>query len=445
MNKIESIYINLPNNSILSLYKRQGLLTINNKKTKIHKDIASVIQLCVGGVSLYEAIQQYCTDNNNGSENQMAKKILLGILGLIAENKLQTSQKKINPFRVIMENEEDVFYPQSMHIELTKACNLNCYYCYKDSSPSIKEDKIPVETLLGIIQKLTERGLTVVELTGGEPLLHPNFIEILKFCCNNLSLVSIITNGTLVDENFIKKIKPFKNKIIFSISLDSHIESEHEGKSRVKGSFKKAVNAIRLISKENMIVRASMAVDYKNWSQIEDTLLFAKSIGATKFTYSPIIPVGRANNQNKRLFSSKIPISEVIDYEKHLMNSYSDFLHIMDDYSMKNLSNYGGCGVGHRTFVMNPQGIIRLCATFENGIIGDALKQSIKEIFSNPLCALSAQVTPPTIEICKGCQYFSFCMGCSLRAIKGIEEVGIDNCSWLMNDKLTKEWFMRVK
>lgn len=439
MNKTDAIYLALPNNSTLYLYKRLGLLEINHEKIKLHKDITNVIQLCLKGLSLYDATQLYCANANNN------EKILLGIMSLIAEKKLLLRQKENEICNVKIVNEEDAFYPQSIHIELTRTCNLNCYYCYKDSGPNVNENEIPVETLLDIVQKLSERGLTVAELTGGEPLLHPNFLKILEFCCNHLSLVSILTNGTLVNEDFVKKVIPFKNKIVFSISLDSYLEVEHDRKSRIQGSFQKTVNAIKLISKENIIVRVSMAVDDTNWNQIEDTLLFAKSLGATKFTYSPIIPVGRANIKNKQLFGAKIPVAEVIDYEKYLMDNYSDFLHVLDGYSQRELNNPGGCGVGSRAFVMNPQGIVRMCASFENGIIGDTTKEPLKEIFSNRLCALSAQVTPPTVESCNKCQYFSFCMGCSLRAMRWIEEIGIDNCYWLSNNKIAKEWFLNIR
>ncbi len=445
MDDIQNIYLTLPNNSSLSLYKRQGILKIGQKKIRIDRDIANVIQLCLRGLPLNEAIIQYCAISSEKDKKGQAQKKLLGILGLVADNLLITSPEK-NLFveDSVKTDEINVFYPQSMHVELTKTCNLNCYYCYRYSGPSVKETRMSVKTLLGIIENLSERGLNIVELTGGEPLLHPNFMEILEFCCKHLSLVSIITNGTLIDEDFIKKIKPLKNKVIFSISLDSYREKEHEMKSGIKGSFQKAVDAIKLIAKENMIVKASMAVDEKNWNQIEDTLLFAKSIGATKFTYSPIIPVGRAHNK-KGLFGANIPVSKVADYEKYLIDTYSDFLHILDGYSQQELNSPGGCGIGHRTFVMNPQGDIRLCATFENGVIGNVLKQPLKDVFSNSVCELSAQITPPTFEVCKDCYSYSFCMGCSLRAVKGIEEVGVDNCYWLQSDKVAKEWFLSVQ
>ncbi len=439
MNELSDMYVTLPDNSKVCLYKRHGLLIINNEKIKIHKDIAYTILLCLNGTSLYNAILICCSGNN-----QKAKKILLGVLKLIAENKLLVSKDRKESKHIIVVNEEYVSYPQSLHVELTRACNLNCYYCYNNSGPNIKERLLSTETLLDVIRELSERGLAVVELTGGEPLLHPDFIKILNFCCDHLNLVSILSNGTLIDDHFVEKIIHLKNKIIFSISLDSYLANEHERKSGVVGSFQRTVNAIRVLSKQKFIVRVSMAVDDKNWKQIEKTLLFAKSIGATKFTYSPIIPVGRGGSNGKQLFGFDTPFDEVIKYEKYLMNNYSDFLHILDGYSQQELNSQGGCGAGSRSFVLSPQGIIRMCASFKEGRIGDITTQSLKEIFSNQLCKLSAQIVPPSYQLCKDCHYFSFCVGCSFRAMKGIEDIGVDNCSWLNNSKIVKEWFCKI-
>lgn len=99
-------------------------------------------------------------------------------------------------------------------------CNLNCSYCYRNSHSTGREKRLETDKLLKILDDLYQKGLQVVELTGGEPIIHPDFIKILKFCFDRFSLVAILTNGTLIDEQFISKILPFREKIILSVSLD---------------------------------------------------------------------------------------------------------------------------------------------------------------------------------------------------------------------------------
>ena len=72
----------------------------------------------------------------------------------------------------------DFFIPQHMSVELTSNCNLKCIYCYRDAGPN-QRDYLEYEVLVDILERLASNGLRSVELTGGEPLLHPQFLEIL--------------------------------------------------------------------------------------------------------------------------------------------------------------------------------------------------------------------------------------------------------------------------
>lgn len=424
------MYLSLNNNRNLYLYKKHGLLKNSNDSTIISKDIANVLCYCHNGYSLYEAI---CAVDCNKFY------ALLGIAKLITENKISTAtvSSKNNSFEII--DESHIHYPESLHIELTKKCNLKCYYCYNESAPHVNETALSSEQIFLLLSELSEKGLTVVEITGGEPLLHPDFFKIVDYCYNHLQLFSILTNGTLINEAFVEKIMPYKSKIVFSISLDSYNKADYEYKSQVPGSFEKVSRAIELLSKSGFIVRASMSIDDKNWDQIEKTLLYAKSLGATKFTYSPIIPVGRAAN-SKNNWNNVNP-KDVFEYEQFIVNKYSDYVQLLDNQSIKELSQEGGCGAGSRTFVMNPQGIVRMCATFtEDGIIGDLSKQTIQEVFSNPLCNLSSTLVLPNEKTCKDCVHLAYCTGCSLRTLMKINDIGKDNCLWIQNPN-SQKWY----
>jgi radical SAM protein with 4Fe4S-binding SPASM domain len=363
---------------------------------------------------------------------------------LIQEQKLLAKKTPWHsPFQVI--SEEDVFYPQSLHIELTAKCNLHCFYCYRKSHINlIEDDRLSIKDLKNIILSLSERGLKIAELTGGEPLLHPNFMEILDVCYKNLSLISILTNGVLIDDVFLEKILPYKNKVLFSISLDSHLSKEHDRRCCVDGSFEKTVNGIKLLAQNGFIVRTAMVVDKNNWTQIEDTILFSKSIGATTFSYSPIMPSGRGERDN--IFLEGITFEEAKKQEDYLRDKYKDFIHSLSKKQMHQVYEKSNCGAGHSSFVMSPIGDIRICATFgENeGIIGSLKTSSPHDVFKSELCALSSKISPPKPVICGNkCPYLTFCRGCALRGIKGVSSVGIENCEWA-RDENVKKWITLI-
>ena len=421
------VFISLNDSDCLFLYRHQGLIQTHDSAVKINKDIASILQLCFEGKTLYNAIIEHF------NQEEERKKILAlsGIMQLVEKKVLLATPHFIDCKNKVID-ERNVFYPRSMHIELTAKCNLNCYYCYRESDINVSENRIKTQDLLNTINFLSDRGLSVVELTGGEPLMHPDFEEILDYCSEKVEIISVITNGTLMTPKIINKIASKKNKVFVSISLDNYREEEHDKRSRVNGSFAKAVDAIRQLSKQGIIVRAAMAVDENSWHDIEKTLLFAKEIGATKFTYSPVMPFGRAS-ENFKLWNN-VNGFEIIDLEKKLIAKYGDFLHVMERESVSSLMTNGGCGAGSRNFALDPYGNVRICTTFDSKkIIGNIITQNPKDIFSSDICRLMSEIKPPTITDCQDCRFAMFCTGCVLRAMKAAGIVGVDSCRWLKN------------
>ena len=432
----------MPECTTLELFKHYGVLTKECGRTEVTKEIALVIEKSVHGLKLKDALIRV-QERDNGADLVKQKRLLLGILSLVYEGKLLLSETpNIVSDKII--DKENVFYPQGLHVELTRSCNLNCYYCYKNADyhhhtvPNLETGK-----LLELLLDLKNKGLKVVELTGGEPLLHPKFMSILEFCCHNFSLVSILTNGTLITKEFARWAQSYKDKIVFSISLDSFDKTEYEKKSGIIGSFQKAVDGIKILTYNGFFVRASMAVDEGNWKQIEQTLLFAKSLGVAKFTYSPIIPIGRANQLT---VWNNTGVEEVASFEKYIVRKYHDFIHTLEGHSLDELLAPGGCGAGSRTFVMNEAGVVRMCATDEQyGIIGDLSKQTSDDVFSNPLCAIVDELVFPNANLCEGCNYLSFCVSCPIKTKRQIGLIGEENCRWLRNNVIAKKWYQLEK
>jgi MoaA/NifB/PqqE/SkfB family radical SAM enzyme len=86
-------------------------------------------------------------------------------------------------------------HPVMAHIVPMRRCNLSCAYCneYDDVSKPV-----PVETMYGRIDRLAELGTTIVTISGGEPLLHPELDLIIERIRNNGMIAGMITNGYLL-------------------------------------------------------------------------------------------------------------------------------------------------------------------------------------------------------------------------------------------------------
>lgn len=142
----------------------------------------------------------------------------------------------------------------SVFIEMTqKNCNLRCSHCYLDFPQKSVKDFISVERVKSILHQIKNSDVKYIHLTGGEPMLHPDFNTILRLCLKVTSVV-IHTNGTMINDKkarFLRKVEDEKNndfEIIFRISID-HFQEDINDSIRGRGAYRKSLNALKSLFK----------------------------------------------------------------------------------------------------------------------------------------------------------------------------------------------------
>jgi MoaA/NifB/PqqE/SkfB family radical SAM enzyme len=141
---------------------------------------------------------------------------------------------------------------EALFIEMTEQnCNLRCKHCYINFRDKKEKDFIPIET---IKQTLSANcNVDYIYLTGGEPMLHPDFNTILRLCLKNSNTV-IHTNALNINDKkarFLRKVEEENqkgNEIILMISID-HYEEKINDEIRGRGAYRKAVHAIQSLIK----------------------------------------------------------------------------------------------------------------------------------------------------------------------------------------------------
>lgn len=321
------------------------------------------------------------------------------------------------------------YIPPHMTIELTAGCNLKCRHCYRESD-STRNQYMPTGDLLNILQRLSDAGLRSVELTGGEPLLHRDFLEILSFCAERLELVGVLTNGTILSQDIAEKFKSMEDKLILSISLDGSTAAAHDLRRGVPGAFQQTVQNIKLLSELGLKVRVSMCVDEESFGDIENTLLLARKLGAYAFSYSPVLPFGRARDWAPRLWN--LDKWQAFQAERELAEKYKGFLFFTPNEELCDSdSGRKSCGAGYRTYAMDPWGFVRPCVTFspDELVIGNLIERSVEDVFSHPATNVLADLPSPGEGTCKDCHLSSFCRYCILRGLRSSQIVS--NCNWI--------------
>ena len=99
-------------------------------------------------------------------------------------------------------------FPLSVRCELTSRCNMNCPFCYIHNHAF--DNDITFEQLKPVIDKLVDKGLLFMTLTGGECFLNKDFIKIYKYLKEKGVLLKVFTNGLMINDEIIDVLTEYK-------------------------------------------------------------------------------------------------------------------------------------------------------------------------------------------------------------------------------------------
>lgn len=187
-------------------------------------------------------------------------------------------------------------------VRLTRTCNNHCLFCLDDDCQN--------GTVIGfkaVSRKLAsgrKNGLTRVVLSGGEPTLHPDFLQIVAKCrAIGYTHIQVITNGRrFFYRDFMDEaIRAGVNEITFSIH--AHTPKLNDMLTNMPGSFVESIGGLKYaLSVPGLIVSVDIVVNKMNVAHLADILNFFMALGAMEFDLLHILPFGRAWTNRNRLF-----------------------------------------------------------------------------------------------------------------------------------------------
>lgn len=322
----------------------------------------------------------------------------------------------------------DVQIPRHISVELTYHCNFRCKHCYNKSAPH-RTEYINKNWLLHILDKLNSLGVDLIELSGGEPLTHPDFIQILKCALNLFTLVSVITNGYLLNEDYLNLFSNYKEKLMLQISLYGNEKSYVEWFADKIGALERSKNNIKLASSKGIFVSTAMIVTPLNVDKLFATAKLAKELGASSFRVSTVVPLGRTDMDHLHFSPDNIKL--LIDEIAAAKDVFGDFIFETPEYLLKTSENMPNCGAGTKSMTITPEGDVKVCplVTTSQLNLGNLCYENITSVFSKNKKLKLFEIKDPRYEICGKCEYLWFCEGCLARGSQMYSEIG-DNCHW---------------
>lgn len=183
--------------------------------------------------------------------------------------------------RMLLERAKQTRMPANGSIELLPLCNMNCDMCYVRLSRDEMERKGRLRTAdewLKIGRQMQEAGVLFLLLTGGEPFLFPEFRKLYLGLRKMGMILTINTNGTLIDEDlaaFLGKNKPRR----VNITLYGTDDETYEELCHYPGGFEKTMNGIRLLREHGVDVKIGGSLTKANLDDLDRLLDLGDELG----------------------------------------------------------------------------------------------------------------------------------------------------------------------
>jgi len=204
-------------------------------------------------------------------------------------------------------------------IEIVNSCNLACPTCFADSPRDSHVDAVPLPELQARIQGVIDRkgGIEILQLSGGEPTLHPQFAELLAWCHGNpgIDYVLLNTNGVRLaqDDAFLDELaRTFRyGKFQLYLQFDGPGEA---GQRALRGADLREIRrrAIERCGTLNIPITLAMTVTAENLAQVWEAVTFGLTYAHIRgVAFQPMFATGRAPSIPTRLNTADIILSAV--------------------------------------------------------------------------------------------------------------------------------------
>lgn len=258
-----------------------------------------------------------------------------------------------------------------MYVEITSECNLRCIHCYNDSGAG-KNEHMTIDVFSKIIEYVSQTNYRNIAISGGEPLLNPQFYRFIDLCRMNGVSYTIVTNGLLIDEGFIEYFNGDTFLDGIQISIEGGTAAVHD-RIRGNGAFSKLMQKLDLLHKNNMIQKISLKMTLTgiNYIEMSEACDLAASLGVYQISFGWINHIGRGAVNQDMLSLTQSMIGEALQSGEYVMGKRKDTL-------------CSGVGVAHTCALsrFSPRMIISARITSD----GDVYPCSMFE--SNPLFRL---------------------------------------------------------
>ena len=177
---------------------------------------------------------------------------------------------------------EELAAPLYVAWQITNECNLACLHCIEESGPGKAfKDELARDEVMGVIDQLMEHEVPYLSFSGGEPMLHPHFFEMVERVTSRGSQLKVETNGHYLTVENCARLNDLGVKAV-QVSLDGATSATF-GRMRVRGDFDRTVEGIRNLAAAGVPIEVNFSPASFNIHEAARIVDFAHELGAYSF------------------------------------------------------------------------------------------------------------------------------------------------------------------
>ena len=318
--------------------------------------------------------------------------------------------------------------PLSFELEITARCNLNCRHCYINlpaGDRKARARELTSEEILGIARQAADLGAVWCLVTGGEPLLRPDFADIYLGLKRLGLLVSVFTNATLISDEHVDLFKKYPPRDI-EFTVYGVTGETFEAVTRRPGSFAKFMNGMEMLEAGGVSVRLKAMAIKSNLHEQEAIAEFCSAGTKDYFRFDPQIHLRFDGDveRNREIRSERLTPEQVVALEEADEARIEALRKDCDTLINEEFTHYGcdhlfHCGAGNSSFNVSCNGLFRLCSSlWAEGTTYDLKKGTLAEAWNDfvPRVRDMRSQRKEYLETCRKCAIVNLCLWCPAHA-----------------------------
>jgi len=327
--------------------------------------------------------------------------------------------------------------PGECTLVLTRACNFRCIYCF-NSSGSPAPDELRTEEWLDVVEQAKDLEVARLTLSGGEPMMHPGFFDILKKVLDSDIMAYVCSNGSLINDRTAARLADMGLACI-QISLDAALASMHDQIVGVAGTFSKVVNAIRCLVAAGLEVYVKTVLTPLNMGETGQLIELLTGLGVRRMLLDrfDLSNPGRGGADLFLTRRQERQIAALVETWQKKIGEDMWLSAAVKERCWSKKDDIIACGAFRSAATILPNGDVATCekiTDLQEMVAGNLRKNDLLEIWTSE--TTSEIVHPPRDKVpepCKSCEHLSFCgTGCfSLSSFVSNDPYAVDPRCWL--------------